>query len=108
MPPKRALELMMTARRVKADEAERIGFVTRVVPADELDDAVGQLAASLTSKSASIMKIGRDSFYATLDQSAADALALLHPLLGLTNEFDDAREGIAAFHEKRDPRWSDS
>lgn len=107
MPPKKALELMMTARRVKADEAERIGFVTRVVPADELDAAVDELAASLTSKSAAVMRLGRDAFYRVLDQSADDALALLHPLLALTNELEDAKEGIAAFREKRAPEWRD-
>jgi enoyl-CoA hydratase/carnithine racemase len=92
---------------VKADEADRIGFVTRVVPADELDEAVAELAANLTNKSAAIMKTGRDSFYAVLDQSADDALALLHPLLALTNEFEDAKEGRAAFADKRDPIWRD-
>jgi enoyl-CoA hydratase/carnithine racemase len=107
MPPKRALELMMTARRVDAAEAERIGFVTKVVPVAGLDDAIDELAGGLASKSAAIMKVGRDSFYSVLDQSAADALALLHPLLGLTNEFDDAKEGLAAFHEKREPVWRD-
>jgi enoyl-CoA hydratase/carnithine racemase len=107
MPPKRALELMMTARRVDAVEAERIGFVTKVVPVAGLDDAIDELAGGLASKSAAIMKVGRDSFYSVLDQSAADALALLHPLLGLTNEFDDAKEGLAAFHEKREPVWRD-
>ena len=51
MAPKRALELMLTGRRVDAAEAERIGFVTRVVPVDELDDAVDELAAELASRS---------------------------------------------------------
>ena len=44
MPPKKALELMLTGRRVDAAEADRIGFVTRVVPLAELDAAVGELA----------------------------------------------------------------
>ena len=44
MPPKKALELMMTGRRVDAAEGERIGFVTRAVPADELDGAVAELS----------------------------------------------------------------
>jgi enoyl-CoA hydratase/carnithine racemase len=105
MPPKKALELMMTGRRVPADEAERIGFVTKVVPVDQLDAAVDELASTLASKSTSIMKLGRDSFYAVWDQSAEDALRLLHPMLTITTATDDAAEGIAAFAEKRKPQW---
>ena len=107
MPAKKALELMMTGRRVGADEAERIGFVTRVVPVEQLDDAVNELASTLASKSGSIMKLGRDSFYAVWDQSAEDALRLLHPMLTITTATDDAAEGIAAFAEKRKPQWRD-
>src|SRR5580765_1877692 len=55
MPPKVALELMMTGRRVDATEAQRIGFVTRVVPVAELDASVAELAATLASKSPAIM-----------------------------------------------------
>jgi enoyl-CoA hydratase/carnithine racemase len=106
MPPKKALELMMTGRRVRAEEAERIGFVTRIVPVDRLDDAVNELAATIASKSGSIMKLGRDSFYAVWDQSAEEALRLLHPMLTITTATEDAAEGIAAFAEKRTPQWS--
>jgi enoyl-CoA hydratase/carnithine racemase len=105
MPPKKALELMMTGRRVRAEEAERIGFVTRIVPVDELDGAVNELASTLASKSPSIMKLGRDSFYAVWDQSAEEALRLLHPMLTITTATEDATEGIAAFAEKREPHW---
>jgi enoyl-CoA hydratase/carnithine racemase len=105
MPPKRALELMMTGRRVDADEADRLGFVTRVGPVDELDAAVEELAATLAAKSSSVMRLGRDSFYAVWDQSAADALRLLHPMLTVTTELEDAAEGIAAFADKRPPQW---
>ena len=106
MPPKRALELMMTGRRVGAEEADRMGFLTRVVPVDQLDVAVDELAASLASKSPSVMRLGRDSFYAVWDQSAADALRLLHPMLTVTTELEDAAEGITAFVEKRPPVWT--
>jgi len=106
MPPKKALELMMTGRRVGAEEADRIGFVTRVVPADELDAAVDELAATLASKSPSIMRIGRDSFYSVWGRPMREALAELHPLLSVTTTFEDAAEGITAFMEKRPPRWT--
>jgi enoyl-CoA hydratase/carnithine racemase len=105
MPPKKALELMLTGRRVDAAEADHIGFVTRVVPVAELDFAVAELAATLAAKSPAIVKLGRDSFYDVWDRAAADALALLHPMLTITTQTDDAQEGIAAFAEKRPPQW---
>ncbi|MGH9185755.1 MAG: enoyl-CoA hydratase/isomerase family protein [Acidimicrobiales bacterium] len=105
MSPKRALELMMTGRRVGAEEAERIGFVTQVVSTDELDAAVAQLAATVAAKSPAIMKLGRDSFYAVWDQPAAEALRLLHAMLTVTAATEDAAEGIAAFVQKRPPVW---
>lgn len=106
MPPKKALELMMTGRRVGAEEADRIGFVTRVVAVDQLDQATDELARSLAAKPPGVLRLGRDSFYAVWDAAAEDALRLLHPLLTVTTGTEDAAEGIAAFAEKRPPRWT--
>jgi enoyl-CoA hydratase len=105
MPPKQALELMLTGRRVDAAEALRLGFVTRVVPHGELDVAVSELAETLAAKSPAVMKLGRDAFYAVWDMAAPEALAHLHAMLSLTAQTEDAAEGIAAFLEKRAPRW---
>jgi enoyl-CoA hydratase/carnithine racemase len=106
MPAKKALELMLTGRVVGAEEAERIGFVTRIVAHDGLDAAVDELAATLASKSPAAMKLGRDAFYGVWDMAAPDALSHLHAMLTITNQTDDAAEGIAAFLEKRPPQWT--
>jgi enoyl-CoA hydratase/carnithine racemase len=105
MAPKKVLELMLTGRRIDAVEADRLGFVTRVVPVDDLDEAVDELAASLASKSPAIVKLGRDSFYAVWDLAARDALDHLHAMLTITSQTEDTAEGIAAFAEKRAPQW---
>ncbi len=106
MPPKRALELMMTGRRVTAEEGERLGFVNRVVPVEGLDEAVKELAAQLANKPPAALSAGRASFYRVLDMAAADALAYLHPLLTIATETPEAAEGRAAFAAKRPPSWS--
>ena len=106
MPPKKALELMMTGRRVDAAEADRLGFVTRVVPAVDLDQVVDELATTLASKSPAILRLGRQAFYDCWDEAAAEALPLLHALLTVNAATNDAAEGIAAFIEKRAPKWT--
>ena len=106
MPPKKALELMLTGRRVTAVEGERIGFVNSVVPVAELDSTVDELAATLAAKSPLVTRWGRDSFYRMLDMSTDDALSYLHAMLTVTTHSDDTKEGLRAFSEKRSPNWS--
>jgi enoyl-CoA hydratase/carnithine racemase len=106
MPPRLALELMATGRRIDAAEALRIGLVNRVVPAKQLDDAVEELAHLLAEKSPLIMRWGRDSFYRALEMRSDDALDYLQSMLTITSQSEDAAEGVAAFVEKRTPRWT--
>ncbi len=93
-----------TARRAR-HEGERLGFVQRVVPVAELDATVDALAAELAAKSPLIMKWGRDSFYRVLEMDADAALSYLQGMLTVTTQTDDAAEGVAAFAEKREPKW---
>jgi enoyl-CoA hydratase/carnithine racemase len=105
MPPKTVLDLMMTGRRVGADEGLRIGFVQRVVPVADLDATVDALAADLAAKSPLIMNWGRSSFYRVLEMDADPALSYLQGMLTVTSQTEDAAEGVAAFAEKRTPVW---
>ncbi len=105
MPPKTALDLMMTGRRVSAAEGERIGFVQRVVPVDQLDATVDAIAAELAAKSPLILRWGRESFYRVLEMDADAALSYLQGMLTITSQTEDAAEGVAAFAEKRSPNW---
>lgn len=105
MPPKVALELMMTGRRVSAAEAVERGFVNKVVPASDLDDAVAEVTRELASKSPATMRLGRDAFYATLDMPADQALGYLQAQLGVVAQTEDAVEGMTAFLQKREPEW---
>ncbi len=105
LPPKVALDLVMSGRRIGAAEALRIGALSRVVAPEELDAAVDELVAELMSKSRAVLAMGKHSFYAVQDL-AFDA-ALDHLAVGLTSVAmtEDAREGLAAFVGKRTPEF---
>ncbi len=106
MPPKVALELMMTGRFVGAEEARSLGFVNRVVAHEELGTAVNEAAAALAGCSPLVMRLGKTSFYDIQGMRPEDAFAHLQALLTLTTMTADAAEGIAAFLEKREPVWT--
>ncbi len=103
--PKRALEWMMTGRRYPALEAERLGLVNRVVPRDQLDAAVADLAAELVRGAPLALALGRRSFLEARSMEPTAAMAYLHGMLDLQVQTEDAAEGIAAFLERRDPVW---
>jgi len=103
--PKRVLELVLTGRELPATEALEIGLVTRVVPRAELDGAVGGIARTLAALSPATVALGKEAFYRTLELSHAQAIPQLRDLLTIVARSEDAQEGIAAFLEKRPPRW---
>jgi enoyl-CoA hydratase/carnithine racemase len=105
IPPKVALELMLTGRTVGAEEGQRIGFVTRVVPDEDVDAVVEELAAAVSVGSPAVTRLGLEAFYAVSHMAVPEALAYLHAMLTLTTRTEDAAEGIAAFSERRPPQW---
>jgi enoyl-CoA hydratase/carnithine racemase len=106
MPRKAALELMLTGRVIDPLEAQRLGAVSRVVPRADLDQAVDETVEALLSRSGAALMIGRDSYHAMSDLDFDAALDRLQTGLTSVAMSEDAAEGIAAFLEKRDPRWA--
>ena len=105
LPRKLALELMLTGRRMTAEEASGWGFVNRVVPRDEIDAAVEELADVLASKSPLIAALGKRSFYRAEDMDFDGSLEYLAGMLTVALESEDTVEGVTAFLEKRSPEW---
>lgn len=103
---KKMTELLLLGRRIDAAEAHGLGIVNRVVAPDEFDGAVADWAAQLAAKSPLLMKLGKDALFAQQDMAFGEALEYLRGQLSLALSTDDAREGIAAFRERREPRWS--
>ena len=106
MPRKSAVELMLTGRVIDPHEAQRLGAVSRVVSRADLDRVVDEIVEALKAKSPATLMIGRDSFYGTADLDFDSALDRLQAGLTAIALSEDAAEGVAAFLEKREPRWS--
>jgi enoyl-CoA hydratase/carnithine racemase len=102
---KKALEMIYTARMLSAAEAEDIGFVTRAVPAEDLDRVVDETLKSIVRKAPLAVRLGRKALAATQDMELDEALDYLCAQFGVVAGTEDAREGLTAFLEKREPVW---
>jgi enoyl-CoA hydratase/carnithine racemase len=105
VPRKKVAELMLLGEQISAQEAERIGLVNRVVPAEEFDTAVNEWTEKLAGKSPALMKLGKDAMFRQQDMAFAEALDFLRSQLTVAFSTEDVQEGVRAFFEKREPEW---
>ena len=103
---KKTNELLLLGERVDAHEAQRLGLVNRVVAADEFDAAVADWAGRLAAKSPVLMRLGKDAMHRQQDMAFADALEYLRLSLTLAFSTQDIQEGVKAFFEQREPKWT--
>lgn len=102
----RALEMVMTGRAVKADEAERIGLVNRIVEGDAITRAL-QFAREFCGYSLPALRYARSAVSRALDLPVNEGLKVEADLSTLAFGMRDAEEGMAAFEEKRKPEFKD-
>ncbi|HET7342772.1 MAG TPA: enoyl-CoA hydratase-related protein [Methylomirabilota bacterium] len=101
----KALELILTAARIDAAEALRLGLVERVVPAGQALTAARELAATLAAKAPVALRYAKEAVVKGLELPLADGLRLEGDLSTLLRTTEDRLEGAKAFLEKRRPRW---
>jgi enoyl-CoA hydratase/carnithine racemase len=105
IPRKLALEMLLTGDPIDAATAAARGLVNRVVPAKELDAEVRRLAQSIIAKSPTVVAAGKSVFYEQVEKGMEQAYRDATAAMVDNVRTEDGKEGIAAFAEKRKPRW---
>lgn len=99
----KALDLLLTGRMMDAAEAERAGLVSRVVPGEQLLATALSVAKTVASRSRPVLKLIKQAVLQSQSAALAEGLAFERKLFQMTFGFDDRREGMEAFLEKRKP-----
>ena len=103
--PCRAKELIYTGDIIRAEEADRLGLVNRVVPMDELMPAAKELAKKIAAKSAAALKLAKTAINRGMQTNLESGLKYEYELYSLSLSLEDKLEGVNAFLEKRAPKF---
>jgi enoyl-CoA hydratase len=101
----RAMDLILTARQIGAEEAERIGLVSRVVPANDLLDEAFRVAAKIGDMSLPIVMMAKEAVSRAFELPLAEGVRFERRLFQAMFATADQKEGMAAFVEKRAPQF---
>ena len=105
MPRRAGLDFVMRGQPINAKKAEEWGLINESVNKDELDSRVNNLASELASLAPGTMQFGLEAYEKQDSMSFDEALPYLQKQIAKCFEGDDAKEGISAFLEKREPDW---
>ena len=102
---KAAMEMLLTGEMVSAEDALRIGLINRAVPPEQLESETMALAQKIAAKPRATIRTGKEAFYRQLEMPLAGAYdyvtrVMIDNMLGA-----EAKEGIGAFLDKREPKW---
>jgi enoyl-CoA hydratase/carnithine racemase len=102
---KRSMQMLLTGEPIDAATALDWGLVNRVVPGEELEDAVLELVEAIARSSPYTIATGKRAFYSQIDRSEDGAYEHCEQVMTDNALAHDAQEGMSAFLEKRDPVW---
>ncbi|KUI27993.1 enoyl-CoA hydratase [Mycobacterium sp. IS-1742] len=97
----KAMDLILTGRTIGAEEAERSGLVSRVVPADKLLDEANQVAATIAGMSRNASRMAKEAVDRAFESTLTEGLLYERRLFHSAFATEDQKEGMAAFSEKR-------
>lgn len=106
IPPRKLMELCLTADPIDAKEALELGIVNYIVPAAELDTKVNAFVDKIVSRSPTAVRLGKMGIRAMQDMVFDQALEYAQLMLGVMARTQDAKEGIESFRGKRAPNWT--
>jgi enoyl-CoA hydratase/carnithine racemase len=106
IPPRAALEMLLTGKAISAQQALTWGLVNRVVAAGELDEAVKEFTDAIRASSPLTVRIGKQAFYEQLALDEASAYDQATQVMTKNALCHDAQEGMNAFLGKRRPVWT--
>ncbi len=104
----KAMEMVLTGRMMNADEAERSGLVSRVVPLDDLMDDAIKTADTIAGMSRPMTYLAKESINRAFETTLAEGVRFERRAFHSTFASDDQKEGMAAFIEKRQPNFNNS
>ncbi|NKE65199.1 enoyl-CoA hydratase [Ramlibacter sp. RBP-2] len=105
VPPKQAMEMLVTGEFISAQQAMERGLVNRVVTADQLDAEIEKLVASILAKPRAALAMGKELFYRQRELGIEAAYQLANETMAVNMMNECALEGFTAFTEKREPAW---
>lgn len=106
IPPRLFAEMCYTGEMIDGDEALAVGLLNNLVPAEDLDAKVAELSGRIAVRSPTAIRKGKHALTAMQGMTPDQALAFMEAQVGLLPLTEDAKEGLAAFAEKRDPAWT--